>query len=182
MLSIFFLPRISDKIVWRYFKQFIKQFRFFQKNFTRYGDLPPEHLLSCLSLVWTPDITEDISSWATLIENVPPIWIEFLLDTYTSKNIATFEIEIYKDTASTDFCCLQGGNVCRWKCGSIVHCVHSVHCPVSATIKLIAAQCLPCLLSPLLGWGVLSELAQVLACPLHYRVVNKILRKFSQNS
>ena len=40
-----------------------------------------------------------------------------------------------------------------WKCGSIIHCVHSVQCPVSATIKLIAAQCLPCLLSPLAQWA-----------------------------
>ena len=61
--------------------------------------------------MWTPDITEDISSWATLIENVPPIWIEFLLDTYTSKNIATFEIEIYKDTAWYMEAMYAGGSV-----------------------------------------------------------------------
>ena len=54
-------------------------------------------------------------------------------------------------------------------------------CPVSATIKLIAAvQCLPCLLSPLLGWGVLSELGQVLACPLHYRV-RELSTKFCES-
>ena len=61
--------------------------------------------------MWTPDITEDISSWATLIENVPPIWIEFLLDTYTSKNIGTFEIEIYKDTAWYREAMYAGGSV-----------------------------------------------------------------------
>ena len=56
-----------------------------------------------------------------------------------------------------------------YACGSVevLSTVSTVSSPVSATIKLIAAQCLPCLLSPLTQWGVLSELAQVLACPLH---------------